>query len=116
MEITLKLADKIKQKERFSVYIVIPMWPEGVLSSTATQRILFCQVSFYDHLECYHRLEFRNHKNLYWKVIMVKKNICFSNIDIKPEETLKFVCFVSSNSNDFNAQYIIWHHNIIMEL
>jgi hypothetical protein len=57
MEIALKLADKIKQKERFSVYIVIPMWPEGVLSSTATQRIPFCQVSFYNHLEFYHRLE-----------------------------------------------------------
>ncbi|CAJ2650583.1 unnamed protein product [Trifolium pratense] len=43
MEIALKIAEKIKQKERFSVYIVIPMWPEGVPSSKATQRILFWQ-------------------------------------------------------------------------
>lgn len=43
MEIALKIANKIKQHERFSVYIVIPMWPEGVPTSTATQRILFWQ-------------------------------------------------------------------------
>ncbi|KOM44745.1 hypothetical protein LR48_Vigan06g005100 [Vigna angularis] len=43
MEIALKIASKIKQHERFSVYIVIPMWPEGVPKSTATQRILFWQ-------------------------------------------------------------------------
>jgi len=46
MEIALKIAGKIKQHERFSVYIVIPMWPEGVPKSTATQRILFWQVGF----------------------------------------------------------------------
>ncbi|KAG6418851.1 hypothetical protein SASPL_121057 [Salvia splendens] len=43
MEIALKIAKKIRAKERFAVYIVIPMWPEGVPSSTATQRILFWQ-------------------------------------------------------------------------
>jgi len=46
MEIALKIVDKIKQHERFSVYIVIPMWPEGVPKSTATHRILFSQVGF----------------------------------------------------------------------
>ncbi|XP_059634077.1 phospholipase D beta 1-like isoform X2 [Cornus florida] len=29
MEIALKIADKIRSHERFAVYIVIPMWPEG---------------------------------------------------------------------------------------
>jgi phospholipase D1/2 len=43
MEIALKVANKIRANERFSVYIVIPMWPEGVPTSTATQRILFWQ-------------------------------------------------------------------------
>ncbi|KAL9328663.1 hypothetical protein ACSQ67_003666 [Phaseolus vulgaris] len=43
MEIALKIASKIKQHERFSVYIVIPMWPEGVPKSKLTQRILFWQ-------------------------------------------------------------------------
>ncbi|XP_071692922.1 phospholipase D gamma 1-like isoform X3 [Rutidosis leptorrhynchoides] len=43
MEIALKIANKIRAKERFAAYIVIPMWPEGIPTSTATQRILFWQ-------------------------------------------------------------------------
>lgn len=46
MEIALKIADKIRANERFAAYIVIPMWPEGVPTGAATQRILFWQVSF----------------------------------------------------------------------
>lgn len=44
MEIALKVANKIRAHQRFSVYIIIPMWPEGVPTSTAIQRILFWQV------------------------------------------------------------------------
>ncbi|XP_077248629.1 phospholipase D gamma 1-like [Tasmannia lanceolata] len=43
IEIALKIANKIKANERFSAYIVIPMWPEGVPTSLPTQRILFWQ-------------------------------------------------------------------------
>ncbi|CAN6480345.1 unnamed protein product [Victoria cruziana] len=43
MEIALKIAEKIKAKERFSAYVVIPMWPEGIPTSIATQRILYWQ-------------------------------------------------------------------------
>ncbi|XP_057977595.1 phospholipase D beta 1-like [Malania oleifera] len=43
MEIALKIADKIRANERFCAYIVVPMWPEGVPTSAATQRILFWQ-------------------------------------------------------------------------
>ncbi|PIN08995.1 Phospholipase D1 [Handroanthus impetiginosus] len=43
MEIALKVANKIRARERFAVYIIIPMWPEGVPTSTPTQRILFWQ-------------------------------------------------------------------------
>ncbi|CAN6466419.1 unnamed protein product [Victoria cruziana] len=43
MEIALKIANKIKANERFSAYIVIPMWPEGVPTANATQRILYWQ-------------------------------------------------------------------------
>lgn len=46
MEIALKIVEKIKAKERFSAYVVIPMWPEGVPTSTPIQRILFWQVCF----------------------------------------------------------------------
>ncbi|KAF3444456.1 hypothetical protein FNV43_RR14148 [Rhamnella rubrinervis] len=43
MELALKIANKIRENERFTVYIVIPMWPEGVPSSAAVQEILFWQ-------------------------------------------------------------------------
>lgn len=43
MEIALKIANKIRAHERFAVYVVIPMWPEGVPTGAATQRILFWQ-------------------------------------------------------------------------
>ncbi|XP_039024607.1 phospholipase D delta-like [Hibiscus syriacus] len=43
MELALKIASKIRAKERFAVYIVIPMWPEGVPTSTSVQEILFWQ-------------------------------------------------------------------------
>ncbi|QHO37124.1 Phospholipase D delta [Arachis hypogaea] len=43
MELALKIASKIIANERFSAYIVIPMWPEGVPGSVAIQEILFWQ-------------------------------------------------------------------------
>ncbi|PON64049.1 Phospholipase D [Trema orientale] len=43
MEIALKIVNKIRSNERFSAYIVIPMWPEGVPTSIPVQRILFWQ-------------------------------------------------------------------------
>ncbi|XVE71176.1 hypothetical protein DITRI_Ditri10aG0129800 [Diplodiscus trichospermus] len=39
-ELSLKIASKIEAGERFSVYIVIPMWPEGVPESAPIQAIL----------------------------------------------------------------------------
>ncbi|KAK4787787.1 hypothetical protein SAY86_011620 [Trapa natans] len=43
MEIALKIAGKIEAKQRFSAYIVIPMFPEGVPTSAPSQRILYWQ-------------------------------------------------------------------------
>ncbi|KAK3006976.1 hypothetical protein RJ639_015577, partial [Escallonia herrerae] len=43
MEIALKIANKIRANERFSAYVVIPMWPEGVPTDVVIQRILFWQ-------------------------------------------------------------------------
>ncbi|KAA8541696.1 hypothetical protein F0562_022848 [Nyssa sinensis] len=40
IEIALKVRNKIKAKERFAVYILIPMWPEGVPESEPVQDIL----------------------------------------------------------------------------
>ncbi|XP_071700524.1 phospholipase D delta-like [Rutidosis leptorrhynchoides] len=43
MEIALKIVSKIRANERFAVYIVIPMWPEGSPNSAPVQEILFWQ-------------------------------------------------------------------------
>ncbi|RVW51890.1 Phospholipase D alpha 4 [Vitis vinifera] len=40
IEIALKVASKIRAKERFAVYILIPMWPEGAPESEPGQDIL----------------------------------------------------------------------------
>ncbi|XP_050217854.1 phospholipase D alpha 1-like [Mercurialis annua] len=39
-ELSLKIISKIESGERFSVYIVIPMWPEGIPESGSVQAIL----------------------------------------------------------------------------
>ncbi|KAM4118522.1 hypothetical protein ACB094_02G209800 [Castanea mollissima] len=43
MELALKIASKIRAKERFAVYIILPMWPEGNPTSAAMQEILYWQ-------------------------------------------------------------------------
>ena len=44
MELTLKICSKIREGKRFSVYVVIPMWPEGIADSAPVQEILYFQV------------------------------------------------------------------------
>ncbi|XVF89313.1 hypothetical protein PTKIN_Ptkin19aG0120100 [Pterospermum kingtungense] len=39
-ELSLKIISKIEAGERFTVYIVIPMWPEGIPESESVQAIL----------------------------------------------------------------------------
>lgn len=46
MELALKVASKIRANERFAIYVVIPMWPEGDPTSNAVQEILYWQVYF----------------------------------------------------------------------
>ncbi|KFK38694.1 hypothetical protein AALP_AA3G147900 [Arabis alpina] len=40
VEIALKVAAKIREKQRFAVYIVIPMWPEGPPESESVEEML----------------------------------------------------------------------------
>eukprot|EP01018_Ginkgo_biloba_P035388 Gb_33997 [translate_table: standard] len=40
MEIALKIVSKIRARERFAVYILTPMWPEGIPDSDTVQAIL----------------------------------------------------------------------------
>ncbi|KAK3212135.1 hypothetical protein Dsin_016841 [Dipteronia sinensis] len=39
-ELSLKIVSKIEAGERFAVYVVIPMWPEGIPESDSVQAIL----------------------------------------------------------------------------
>lgn len=39
-ELSLKIVSKIEAGERFTVYVVVPMWPEGVPESSSVQAIL----------------------------------------------------------------------------
>lgn len=43
MELALKVASKIRARERFAVYVIIPMWPEGDPKSASVQEILYWQ-------------------------------------------------------------------------
>lgn len=46
MELALKIASKIRARERFAVYILIPMWPEGDPKTNTVQEILYWQVNW----------------------------------------------------------------------
>ncbi|MCO5557357.1 hypothetical protein L7F22_010920 [Adiantum nelumboides] len=43
MELTMKIVKKIEAGERFAVYVVVPMWPEGIPESSSVQDILLWQ-------------------------------------------------------------------------
>ncbi|KAL0350269.1 UNVERIFIED_CONTAM: Phospholipase D delta [Sesamum radiatum] len=43
MELAMKIASKIRANERFAVYVVLPMWPEGNPKDNVMQEILFWQ-------------------------------------------------------------------------
>ncbi|KAK7307827.1 hypothetical protein VNO77_41233 [Canavalia gladiata] len=92
MEIALKIANKIKQNERFSVYIVIPMWPEGVPTSTATQRILFWQ--------------FKTMEMMYETIYKALQEAGLDN-EYEPQDYLNFFCLgnreIPDNENIINA-------------
>ena len=42
-EITMKICEKIAAKEPFAVYILLPMWMEGIPAAQATQGLLYYQ-------------------------------------------------------------------------
>ncbi|CAI9111007.1 OLC1v1011138C1 [Oldenlandia corymbosa var. corymbosa] len=43
MELAMKIISKIRAGERFAVYVVVPMWPEGDPKTLTMQEILFWQ-------------------------------------------------------------------------
>ncbi|GJU01547.1 phospholipase D gamma 1-like protein [Tanacetum coccineum] len=87
MEIALKVASKIRAHERFSVYIVIPMWPEGVPTGSATQRILFWQNKTMQMM----------YQTIYNALVEVGLEEAFS-----PQDYLNFFCLGNREAIDTN--------------
>ncbi|KVH88720.1 hypothetical protein Ccrd_025990, partial [Cynara cardunculus var. scolymus] len=89
MELALKIANKIRANERFSVYVVIPMWPEGHPNSVAVQQILYWQSS---EVENGHPLDYLNF-------------YCLGNREECPEEVSTSGICHSSNAHSVSASY-----------
>ncbi|KAL2516978.1 Phospholipase D beta 1 [Abeliophyllum distichum] len=85
MEIALKIANKIRAKERFSVYIVVPMWPEGVPTSTPTQRILFWQNN--------------TMQMMYETIYKALEEVGLENV-YEPQDYLNFFCLGNREAED----------------
>lgn len=74
-ELSLKIVSKIEAGERFTVYIVMPMWPEGVPESQSVQAILHWQKLTMEMM--------------YKDVTQALKT---KGIDAKPEDYLTYFC------------------------
>ncbi|KAK1362266.1 Phospholipase D [Heracleum sosnowskyi] len=86
MELALKIASKIRAKERFSVYIVIPMWPEGNPSSASVQEILFWQGE--------------TMKMMYE---LIAQELHYANVENShPQDYLNFYCLGNRENNNNN--------------
>ncbi|GJU76480.1 phospholipase D beta 1-like protein [Tanacetum coccineum] len=84
MEIALKVANKIRVKERFAVYIVIPMWPEGNPTNNATQRILYWQ--------------HKTMQMMYEVIYNALEEVGLEN-EFEPQDYLNFFCLGARENN-----------------
>ncbi|KAL6615755.1 hypothetical protein ACP70R_038025 [Stipagrostis hirtigluma subsp. patula] len=74
-ELALKVVNKIEAGERFTIYVVLPMWPEGVPESASVQAILDWQR--------------RTMEMMYTGIIQV---IQAKGIEANPKDYLTFFC------------------------
>lgn len=99
-ELSLKIISKIESRERFVVYVVIPMWPEGVPESVSVQAILDWQR--------------RTMEMMYKDIAQALKSKGISNVDLR--EYLTFFClgnreakrdgeYIPSEKPDPNSDY-----------
>nr|GME10494.1 phospholipase D delta-like [Ipomoea batatas] len=87
MELAMNIASKIAAYEDFAVYIVIPMWPEGVTTSSAVQEILFWQ---------YHTMSM-----MYKVVARALENAGLS--ERHPQDYLNFYCLGKREAADLGS-------------
>lgn len=91
MELALKIASKIKRNERFSVYIVIPMWPEWDPTSVSVQEILFWQSQT---------------MQMMYKVVAKALQDSGLSKSYHPQDYLNFYCLGNRETNDENEPMI----------
>ncbi|KAJ1290643.1 hypothetical protein BS78_02G260500 [Paspalum vaginatum] len=87
IELALKIASKIRAGERFAVYVVIPMWPEGVPTAASVQEILFFQSQT---MEMMYR-------------IIVDELKAMDIKDMHPEDYLNFFCLGNREEPSSNS-------------
>lgn len=85
VEIAMKVVSKIRARERFAAYIVIPMWPEGVPESEPVQEILH-----------WTRLTMAMMYRLIGEAVQE------SDEDLHPRDYLNFFCLANREKKDRN--------------
>ncbi|XP_047325176.1 phospholipase D gamma 1-like [Impatiens glandulifera] len=88
MEIALKIADKIRARQRFAAYIVIPMYPEGGSTASPTQRILYWQ-----------------HKTMQMMYDVIYKALQEVGLDneFEPQDYLSFFCLGNRETQELET-------------
>nr|GMD56444.1 phospholipase D delta-like [Ipomoea batatas] len=75
MELALKVVSKIRAKEQFAVYVVMPMWPEGDPKSATMQEILYWQS-----------------QTMQMMYQVIAQEIKYMQLDAHPSDYLNFYC------------------------
>ncbi|CAN6808854.1 unnamed protein product [Brassica oleracea] len=85
MEIALKIASKIRAREKFAAYIVIPMWPEGDPTNMFMQSILYWQ-----------------YKTMQMMYQTIYKALVEAELDgqYEPQDYLNFFCLGTREASD----------------
>ncbi|KAG6704722.1 hypothetical protein I3842_07G146600 [Carya illinoinensis] len=127
MELALKIASKIRAREGFAVYVVMPMWPEGLPSSASVQEILFWQTQtmqmMYEiiarelksmHLESVHPQSYLNfyclgNREELPKEVSVPPNLSSKNGDMvsTSQKFQRFMVYVHAKGMIVDDEYVI---------
>ncbi|VVA23841.1 PREDICTED: phospholipase [Prunus dulcis] len=124
-ELSLKIVSKIESGERFTVYIVVPMWPEGIPESASVQAILDWQrrtmvMMYTDISEALQRRGSNEHPKDYLTFFCLGNRQMEKDGEYKPPETpepdtdykraqqaRRFMIYVHSKMMIVDDEYII---------
>jgi phospholipase D1/2 len=87
-ELSLKIVSKIEADEKFMVYVVMPMWPEGIPESASVQAILNWQK--------------RTIEMMYTDIVQTLK---VKGIVVNPKEYLSFFC-LGNRETKLDGEYL----------